>query len=64
MVTGDFVETAAATEVFEKMSNSKESKPNVEAENRVIEGGGIVSIIYSAAKKVAIVGVVYFMGES
>lgn len=44
------------------MSNSKQEKPNVELENRVAEGGGIISIIYSAAKKVAVVGIVYFMG--
>lgn len=43
------------------MSNSKELK-NLEVEQKVTEGGGIISIIYSAAKKVAVVGIVYFMG--
>jgi sortase (surface protein transpeptidase) len=47
-----------------KMSNSKEmSKQKAELEAQIVEGsGGILSIIYSAAKKVAMVGAVYFLG--
>lgn len=48
--------------VAKKMSNSKEqSKENAELDQKVSEGG-IISIIYSAAKKVAVVGIVYFIG--
>lgn len=56
-----------ATDVAEKtekdMSNSKEiNKEKAELEQKVSEGGGIMSIIYSAAKKIAVVGIVYFIG--
>lgn len=48
--------------VDSKMSNSKElTKEKAELEQQVSDGG-IVSIIYSAFKKVAVVGVVYFIG--
>lgn len=44
------------------MSNSKEmSKEKGELEKRVSDSG-LMSIVYSAAKKVAIVGIVYFVG--
>lgn len=44
------------------MSNSKElSKEKAELDEKVSEGG-IVSIIYSAFKKIAVVGIVYFVG--
>lgn len=44
------------------MSNSKElSKENAELVQRVSDSG-IMSIVYSAAKKVAVVGIVYFIG--
>lgn len=46
-----------------KMSNSKElSKEKAELESHLEHGGSIVGIIYSAAKKVAMVGAVYFIG--
>lgn len=46
-----------------KMSNSKElSKENAEFESHIEHGRSIVSIIYAAAKKVAVVGAVYFIG--
>lgn len=49
-------------ETDKKMSNSKELTPEkAEVESRS-SSGGIISILYSAAKKVAIVGVVYFVG--
>lgn len=49
-------------ETDSKMSNSKELTPEkAEAESRSSDGG-ILSIMYSAAKKVAVVGVVYFVG--
>lgn len=45
-----------------KMSNSKElTKEKAELEQKVSDGG-IVSIIYSAFKKIAVVGVVYLVG--
>lgn len=46
------------------MSNSKElSAEKAELEKRVSNGDdGVMSIIYSAAKKVAVVGIVYFVG--
>jgi hypothetical protein len=48
--------------VDSKMSNSKElTKEKAELEQQISDGG-IVSIIYSAFKKVAVVGVVYFIG--
>lgn len=50
-------------DVDSKMSNSKElSQEKAEIEKRVTEDGGVLSIIYSAAKKVAVVGIVYFVG--
>lgn len=49
--------------VAEKMSNSKElTKEKSDLEQKVTEGGGVMSIIYSAAKKIGIVGIVYFVG--
>lgn len=52
----------AADVVAKNMSNSKElTKEKAELEQKVSEGG-IMSIIYSAAKKVAVVGIVYFIG--
>lgn len=45
------------------MSNSKEiTAEKAELEARAKENGSIVSIMYSAFKKVAVVGVVYFVG--
>lgn len=45
------------------MSNSKEiTAEKAELEKRASDGGSIVSIIYSAVKKVSIVGIVYFVG--
>lgn len=45
------------------MSNSKElSKEKAELEAHIEQDGGILSIIYSAAKKCAMVGAVYFIG--
>lgn len=59
---GDEVDKATDA-VEKKMSNSKElTKEKAELEQKVSESGGIMSIIYSAAKKVAVVGIVYFMG--
>lgn len=46
-----------------KMSNSKElTVEKAELEKRASQDDGILSIIYSAAKKVAVVGIVYFVG--
>jgi hypothetical protein len=46
-----------------KMSNSKELTPEkADIEQRVNSDSGIMSIMYSAAKKVAVVGIVYFVG--
>lgn len=46
-----------------KMSNSKElTSEKAEAEKRGNDEGSIGSILYSAAKKVGIVGIVYFVG--
>lgn len=51
-----------AADVVTKMSNSKEmTKEKAELEQKVSEGG-IMSIIYSAVKKIAVVGIVYFVG--
>lgn len=48
--------------VAKKMSNSKElNKEKAELDQKVSDGG-IMSIIYSAAKKIAVVGIVYFVG--
>lgn len=48
--------------VDDKMSNSKElTAEKAELEKRCNDSG-IMSIIYSAAKKVAVVGIVYFVG--
>lgn len=44
------------------MSNSKELTSDKAELERRVEDGGIMSIIYSAAKKVAVVGIVYFVG--
>ena len=48
-------------ETDSKMSNSKELTPE-KADIESHSDGGIVSIMYSAAKKVAVVGIVYFVG--
>ncbi|XP_070496285.1 extended synaptotagmin-2 isoform X1 [Chironomus tepperi] len=48
-------------EIDSKMSNSKELTPE-KAEIESHSDGGILSIMYSAAKKVAVVGIVYFVG--
>lgn len=48
-------------ETDSKMSNSKELTPE-KAEIESHTDGGILSIMYSAAKKVAVVGIVYFVG--
>lgn len=48
--------------VDKKMSNSKELTKEKEELEQKVSDGGLVSIIYSAAKKVAVVGVVYFIG--
>lgn len=46
-----------------KMANSKElSAEKAELAKRVSSGDDVMSIIYSAAKKVAVVGIVYFIG--
>lgn len=46
-----------------KMSNSKQlSKEQAEIESHIEHGGSVASIFYSAAKKVAVVGAVYFIG--
>jgi Synaptotagmin-like mitochondrial-lipid-binding domain len=52
----------AVDEVDTKMSNSKElTKEKAELEQKVSDGG-IISIIYSAFKKIAVVGIVYMVG--
>lgn len=49
--------------VDSKMSNSKElTAEKAELEKRVNDEGGLMSVVYSAAKKVAVVGIVYFVG--
>ncbi|KAG5682384.1 hypothetical protein PVAND_011737 [Polypedilum vanderplanki] len=45
-----------------KMSNSKELTPEKAEIEKCSEDGSILSILYSAAKKVAVVGIVYFVG--
>lgn len=58
----EFVDKAVDVVDSKSMSNSKElTKEKAELEQKVSEGG-IVSIMYSAFKKFAIVGVVYFVG--
>jgi hypothetical protein len=54
------VEEKSVDAIDSKMSNSKELTP--EKEEKRCEDGSIVSILYSAAKKVAVVGIVYWIG--
>lgn len=49
--------------VVKKMSNSKElTGEKAELEERAATESGLMSIVYSAAKKIAVVGIVYFVG--
>lgn len=58
----DLVDKPKADVASNKMSNSKElTKEKAELEDKVAEGG-ILSIMYSAFKKIAVVGIVYFVG--
>lgn len=52
-----------AVDAVKKMSNSKEmTAEKAEIEERARSESGLMSIVYSAAKKVAVVGIVYFVG--
>ncbi|CRK99214.1 CLUMA_CG012486, isoform B [Clunio marinus] len=53
---------ASANIVTDKMSNSKELSKEKADLNEKVNDGSMFSIIYSTVKKVAIVGVVYFVG--
>jgi hypothetical protein len=58
------LETKPPVDVVDsKMSNSKElTAERLELEKRASEEGGLMTVVYSAAKKVAVVGIVYFVG--